>query len=69
MDASTTRFIIERMDSDFREMRIYHDKKFEALAQKIDDLQSFKNRVVGMAMMAGAVGSLVVNLVVKIVHS
>lgn len=73
MDTST-RFILRRMDQGFTSMQEHVDKrfekaeeKFENLSQKIDDLQAFKNKVVGMACMAGAISSFVVNLVMNLI--
>lgn len=67
---TNTRFILKRMDDGFRELRQHVDAKFsqaedkfENVSQKIDDLQAFKHKVMGMACMAGGIGSLVVNLV------
>lgn len=67
---TNTRFLLKRMDDNFSELRRHVDdkfkhaeQKFENVSQKIDDLQAFKHKVMGMACMAGGVGSLVVNLV------
>lgn len=49
-----TQFIMERMD-----------KLEERLVKKIDDLQAFKNKIMGMAMIAGAVSSALIQAVFK----
>ena len=49
-----TRFIIKRMD--VLERRIM---------DKIEDLQGFKNKVLGVALISGGLGSIFVELVIK----
>lgn len=65
MDDENIRFLVSRMDSGFRDLRNHTDEKFNSLSQKIDDLQAYKNRLVGMAVLAGGIGSFAMNFVMK----
>lgn len=49
-----TRFLIERMDS-----------RFDRLEKKIDSLQAFENKAYGIAILAGAVGSVMIDFLLK----
>lgn len=49
-----TQFLIERID-----------KVEERLLRKLDDLQAFKNKLLGMALLAGGIGSAIVDVVIR----
>lgn len=66
MNDANTRFILKRMDDGFLSLREHMDKKYDSLSHKMDELQAFKNRVVGMAIVAGAISSFAINLIMKL---
>ena len=60
-----TKFVIERMDKHEERMGGKIDAVHADLKKDIGELQAFKNRVLGMAALAGGIGSLFVEIVAK----
>jgi hypothetical protein len=56
-----TRFLIKRIDES--EERLY--EKMDKLQERLDELSAFENKVYGMAILAGALGSLMVDFLFK----
>lgn len=53
------------MDADIKYLLTRMDLLEHRLIHKIEELQSFKNKVVGMAIVCGGIGSMIVQIAVK----
>lgn len=56
-----TRFIIERMDDS--EQRVL--SRIDALIDRINNLEAWRNKVVGVGLIAGGVGSLLMEVMLN----
>ena len=56
-----TRFLIERMDANHKEVR----EEFRVLREEIGPLRDFKNKVLGMAALISGVAGLIASYITK----
>lgn len=59
------RFLLERMDTQIALLREQSKKDFDLLTVKIDGLTGFKNKLWGMAVGAGGLGHLIMEMILR----
>ena len=62
-----TKFLLERMDSDRRESKQEHAALRSELLEKIDPIEAFRNKILGMAIIGSGVTSIIVAVVSQLI--